>query len=287
MSFLSYLIPAVREIRAPLAGGYLWLLAAWLALAARVPDRAAVEEGSIWEDLLRIEDAIGTGGVVVALSTAAYLVGSLLSEPVSAIFRQKFFDGDRLEALGQSVPESRFLVDAALRVGSEAEFRFHVAAPLLAVAIVIIERSGAIGLALLFVALLVAGHGLLLGLRAERRTFYVMDFIEDRRTQLSDEERRTAQAHVRARVSKQGRNLKLVLENAGPSIARDVEVIGDDGKHLRFVPESLLPVAEIEPSDSVELPLAVAMGDPIEATVVVRWVDGTGPQERQQAIRLL
>ena len=66
---LSNLLPGIREVRAPLAAGYLWLLAAWL----------------VWGDhLLTAEDIRGLPttldglGLAVAVSTTAYLLGSMI-----------------------------------------------------------------------------------------------------------------------------------------------------------------------------------------------------------------
>jgi hypothetical protein len=67
---LLNILPGLRELRAPLAAGYLWLLVGWLAFGdAELPRHA--------RDFL--EEFRGVGNAV-ALSFAAYLSGALLSD---------------------------------------------------------------------------------------------------------------------------------------------------------------------------------------------------------------
>jgi hypothetical protein len=77
---LANLLPGVRELRAPLAAGYLWLLAVYLAFEPLVPRDI---EGTLWDSLDRLREAISPAGVAVAVSFLAYVVGSL-SETLTA-----------------------------------------------------------------------------------------------------------------------------------------------------------------------------------------------------------
>lgn len=72
---LASLLPGVRHLRAPLASGYLWLLALYIAFAPLVPQ--AVARTGIWQTLHELAELVGVVGATVALSAAAYLVGAL------------------------------------------------------------------------------------------------------------------------------------------------------------------------------------------------------------------
>lgn len=78
---LASILPGLREIRAPLAAGYLWLVTAWLLLHDRV-DTGTDAPGAV-EALQELRDAIGVGGVAAAATFVAYLLGALW-EPLSA-----------------------------------------------------------------------------------------------------------------------------------------------------------------------------------------------------------
>lgn len=78
---LASLLPGLREIRAPLAAGYLWLVVGWLLLHDRVANSWSAP-GAV-EALGELRDAIGVGGVAAAATFLAYLLGALW-EPLSA-----------------------------------------------------------------------------------------------------------------------------------------------------------------------------------------------------------
>jgi hypothetical protein len=69
---LSSILPGVRQLRAPLAAGYLWILFVFLLahLGSSEP------HSGIGRDLARLGDALSPAGLAVAVSFAAYLVGS-------------------------------------------------------------------------------------------------------------------------------------------------------------------------------------------------------------------
>jgi hypothetical protein len=75
MSLFSSLIPGIREVRAPLAAGYLWLTCAWLLLEPLAP---SADENRIYGRMAEIADAVGPVGRALAVSVVAYLIGSLL-----------------------------------------------------------------------------------------------------------------------------------------------------------------------------------------------------------------
>lgn len=71
---LATLLPGFRQLRAPLAAGYVWLFAAWLAAPA-IRSTAALR--GVTADLRALYDFLGTGPSLAALSFAAYLLGAL------------------------------------------------------------------------------------------------------------------------------------------------------------------------------------------------------------------
>jgi hypothetical protein len=77
---LASLLPGIRDLRAPLAAGYMWLLAGWLLFHSRIPSRDEATGGI--DALYALENATTSVGLAVALSFLAYLIGSL-SQAVS------------------------------------------------------------------------------------------------------------------------------------------------------------------------------------------------------------
>lgn len=71
---LANLLPGVREIRAPLAAGYAWLLLVWLTWGHEMADRP---EGELMAQMDRLEPLVRGFGLTVVVSVAAYLLGSL------------------------------------------------------------------------------------------------------------------------------------------------------------------------------------------------------------------
>jgi hypothetical protein len=72
---LAALLPGLRELRAPLAAGYLWLLVAWLAFADALPSQEAAT-GAL-AHVYELNEGARAVGLGVALSFLAYLVGAL------------------------------------------------------------------------------------------------------------------------------------------------------------------------------------------------------------------
>lgn len=73
------LLPGVRELRTPLASGYLWLIWLWLLLGGLgwLPTERPPGDGEIAR-LWGLGDALGATVVLAAVSFIAYLVGSFL-----------------------------------------------------------------------------------------------------------------------------------------------------------------------------------------------------------------
>jgi hypothetical protein len=76
---LTSLLPGARQVRAPLAAGYLWLLLLWLIWGDELPDREGQDRasGAIGQ-LYDLEPVISDLGIAAVASVVAYLVGSLL-----------------------------------------------------------------------------------------------------------------------------------------------------------------------------------------------------------------
>jgi hypothetical protein len=72
---LTSLLPGIRDLRAPLGAGYLWLVALGFILEPHVPDRA--DATGFMESIYRLADSLSVVGLGVAASFAAYLIGSL------------------------------------------------------------------------------------------------------------------------------------------------------------------------------------------------------------------
>lgn len=115
---LTSLLPGIRELRVPLATGYVWLVALAIALEPHAPERA--EATGLSATLYRIGELISVLGVGVGLSFVAYLLGSLsvgvFSRTLRRLFRQEVlpidhvwgeFTGPTADAIGQLATEAR------------------------------------------------------------------------------------------------------------------------------------------------------------------------------------
>lgn len=76
MAFLASLLPGVREIRAPLIAGYLWVLFGWLVVDPAKPNAV---DGDLYDRLGAVSQAIGPVGQAIAASVLAYLLGSVMT----------------------------------------------------------------------------------------------------------------------------------------------------------------------------------------------------------------
>ncbi len=85
MGPFASLLPGVREIRAPLAAGYLSLLVLWLSYGGDVPDRA--DARGLIKRLYELEGLASTLGLAVAISFIAYLLGTLMEWGTTSALR--------------------------------------------------------------------------------------------------------------------------------------------------------------------------------------------------------
>jgi hypothetical protein len=79
------LLPGLRELRAPLAAGYMLLVAAWMLAIGAFP--VEKEATGIAATLYHVKAVIGSAGLVAAISFVAYLTGSIVADAASAGYR--------------------------------------------------------------------------------------------------------------------------------------------------------------------------------------------------------
>jgi hypothetical protein len=103
-AMLSSVLPGLRELRAPLAAGYLWLLTGWLIFGDEVPKRREATSGAL-RRLYELQPVVSAVGLAVVASVAAYIVGSIAIEGLNSLVRR------RLNARRRS-PEDLFAVSA-------------------------------------------------------------------------------------------------------------------------------------------------------------------------------
>lgn len=75
---LASLLPGLRDVRTPLATGYLWLLALWFLLHDVLPKTVETASGPI-KALFELGAWLGSAAVLAAISFAAYLIGCLVT----------------------------------------------------------------------------------------------------------------------------------------------------------------------------------------------------------------
>ncbi|GAB2447599.1 hypothetical protein HD599_001633 [Conyzicola lurida] len=80
---LASLLPGFRDLRVPLATGFLWLVVVWLATYPVIP--TLDEASGLAEEVYRILGALGPAALVAVLSFVAYIIGVLLVRPGTAI----------------------------------------------------------------------------------------------------------------------------------------------------------------------------------------------------------
>jgi hypothetical protein len=79
---LASLLPGLRDLRSPLAGGALWLLFIWLLVHGWVGDTATLLSYWPLAPLAEVFKEAGPVGLSLAIGFAAYLLGAVLVEPV-------------------------------------------------------------------------------------------------------------------------------------------------------------------------------------------------------------
>lgn len=103
---LGNVLPGLRELRAPLAGGYLWLLLAWMVWGDKLPDKGA-EKADPLDRLYRLEPVITSIGLAIVASVAAYIVGSITIDVQTGIGKRI---SDLVDALVHRTPFGAFPV---------------------------------------------------------------------------------------------------------------------------------------------------------------------------------
>jgi hypothetical protein len=79
---LASLLPGLRDLRTPLATGYLWLVVIWLLTHNRLPMTMQQAPAAL-KPLYQLGSILGATAVLTALSFIAYVTGSLLAFKVS------------------------------------------------------------------------------------------------------------------------------------------------------------------------------------------------------------
>lgn len=74
---LASLLPGLRDLRTPLATGYLWVVALWLLLHDQIPVTVQEAQGPI-KALYQLGALVGNTAMLAALTFIAYLLGSML-----------------------------------------------------------------------------------------------------------------------------------------------------------------------------------------------------------------
>jgi len=79
---LSQVLPGLRELRGPLAAGFLWLLLGWLVFHHDV----ARAQGEV-KEFVELGEELSPAGLATAASFAAYLIGSLSEDAFGWVMR--------------------------------------------------------------------------------------------------------------------------------------------------------------------------------------------------------
>jgi hypothetical protein len=84
---LTSILPGLRDVRTPLACGYMWLIAAWLAFADYLPQTRpnAGIAASLWD----LGDHVGRAAILTAVTFAAYLIGAILEFDSTQLWRSR------------------------------------------------------------------------------------------------------------------------------------------------------------------------------------------------------
>lgn len=109
------LLPGLRELRAPLAAGYLWLIWTWLCLSELgwIPSKRPAGDdlvARVWD----IGEGIGKAALFAILTFLAYLIGTFFETDVN---------GTRIQWLGRFVVGRRWMYDERGPVLTTPRFR--------------------------------------------------------------------------------------------------------------------------------------------------------------------
>jgi hypothetical protein len=98
---LGSVLPGLRQIRAPLAAGFLWLFVFWIGFWRDV--RFDELSSGLAGDVYRLLQAFGVGSVLAATTFVAYLVGTL-AQPLGWLFAAPYALGHRFNELQYQSP---------------------------------------------------------------------------------------------------------------------------------------------------------------------------------------
>jgi hypothetical protein len=84
---LTSILPGLRDVRTPLACGYMWLVAAWLAFADHLPRTrpSAGIAASFWD----LGGHVGKAAILAAITFSAYLIGAILEFDPAQLWRSR------------------------------------------------------------------------------------------------------------------------------------------------------------------------------------------------------
>ena len=105
---LASLLPGLRDLRTPLATGYLWLVVLWLLLHDNIPTSLQEATGPL-HSLYELGALAGRGPVLAAVTFVAYVLGAILLVTFSAA-------KSGLRISGESIMPSRYRVDRLYRI---------------------------------------------------------------------------------------------------------------------------------------------------------------------------
>ena len=83
---LTNLLPGFRDLRAPLAAGYLWLATVWVWFAQNLPGSPSDATGFL-KKVYELAGVAGRPAIGIALSFAAYLIGAMATEISNRLLR--------------------------------------------------------------------------------------------------------------------------------------------------------------------------------------------------------
>ena len=116
-------LPGLRELRAPLAAGYLWLATLWLIFAADLPSAREFDRGPFGR-FVDIGALLSGLGSAVALTVAAYVIGSVVIDiqTLVGVYWSRWRDETLLvpREFREQVQTSRRTTSMALSPGADA-----------------------------------------------------------------------------------------------------------------------------------------------------------------------
>jgi hypothetical protein len=84
VQILANALPGFRDLRAPVIAGYMWLIFVWLLVDPNLSHRPSSTLGGALYDL---GNRVGHVGIAVAVSVAAYLIGTVSQVATSMLGR--------------------------------------------------------------------------------------------------------------------------------------------------------------------------------------------------------